>query len=214
MKIAVFGGSGQTGLQVLRAALDKGYEVNALVRNPDKVDPDLCRDHASKLHLVKGDLLNDVDVAKALEGCEGFIFAAGPVKGGHPDLPNRAARVVLSAAKEAGVKRFVWLLGAAVIDERDAPDFSRKIIRTIMKLTARNVLESSERAYQQLVRSGMDYTVVRPPVLVNTPAKGTLKGSYQPPKPSGISREDLGRYMVDALTDSQLKCHSPMLSYS
>ncbi|MCH8532513.1 MAG: SDR family oxidoreductase [Saccharospirillum sp.] len=214
MKIAVFGGSGQTGLQVLRAALDKGYEVNALVRNPDKVDPALRRDHAEKLHLVKGDLLNDADVAKALAGCEGLIFAAGPVKGGHPDLPNLAAIAVLTAAKEAEVKRVVWLLGAAVIDERDVPDFSRKIIRMIMKLTARNVLESSERAYQQLITSGLDYTVIRPPILANTPAKGRLKGSYQPPKPSGISREDLGRYMVDALTDSQLKCQSPMVSYS
>ncbi|WLD57256.1 SDR family oxidoreductase [Salinispirillum sp. LH 10-3-1] len=213
MKIAVFGGSGQTGNHVVRAALEKGYEVKALVRDPAKGDTALTKAYPERLQWVKGDLLDATAVAQTLADCEGFIFAAGPVKGGHPDLPFLAAENVTAAAKQLGVKRFVWLLGAAVMDERDAPDFGRKIIRLIMKLTARHVLESSERAYHHLVNSGLDYTVVRPPILANGPAQGNLTASYQPPKPRGISREDLGRFMVDTLTDDAWRNGSPMVSY-
>ena len=35
--IALFGATGNTGKHFLKAALDQGYTVKALVRNPDKV---------------------------------------------------------------------------------------------------------------------------------------------------------------------------------
>ncbi|MFC3852547.1 NAD(P)-dependent oxidoreductase [Salinispirillum marinum] len=213
MKIAVFGGSGQTGRHVIQTALEKGYDVKALVRDPAKIDRSFAQDNPQRLKWIQGDLLDAEAVTQTLTDCDGFIFAAGPVKGGHPDLPYLAAKNVTEAATQLGIKRLVWLLGAAVIDERDAPDFGRKIIRFIMKFTARDVLESSERAYQHLVNSGLDYTVVRPPILANGPAQGNLKASYQPPKPRGISRTDLGRFMVETLTDDVWRDGSPMVSY-
>jgi len=36
-KIALFGASGQTGQYFLQLALAKGFEVKALVRNPQKI---------------------------------------------------------------------------------------------------------------------------------------------------------------------------------
>lgn len=35
--ILLFGATGRTGIQVLKYALDKGYRVTALVRNPEKI---------------------------------------------------------------------------------------------------------------------------------------------------------------------------------
>lgn len=37
MKIAVFGATGGIGKFVVKHALEKGYEVNAYVRNPQKI---------------------------------------------------------------------------------------------------------------------------------------------------------------------------------
>ena len=38
MKIAVFGGTGQTGRAFVTQALDAGYSVRMLARNPEKME--------------------------------------------------------------------------------------------------------------------------------------------------------------------------------
>ncbi len=214
MKITVFGATGQTGRHVLRELLSRGHAVTALARDPARVEQALREQYPDQLQVVQGDLLDNNAVTAALQGSEGFIFAAGAVRGSPPDLPARAAESVLAAAREVGVSRFVWLLGAAVMDPRDQSDAMRKIMRLLMKLVARSMLESSEQAYRRIVDSGLDYTVVRPPVLSNKPAQGALSGSYQPPKPSPISRADLAAFMVDALDDPKWHRESPMVCYA
>jgi len=37
MKIAVLGATGPSGIQVVKEALERGHEVTAIVRNPDKM---------------------------------------------------------------------------------------------------------------------------------------------------------------------------------
>jgi putative NADH-flavin reductase len=37
MKIAVLGGTGPSGIQVVKEALERGHNVTAIVRNPDKL---------------------------------------------------------------------------------------------------------------------------------------------------------------------------------
>ena len=37
MKIAVLGATGPSGLQVVQEALERGHEVTAIVRNPEKL---------------------------------------------------------------------------------------------------------------------------------------------------------------------------------
>ena len=44
MKIAVLGATGPSGLQVVEEALERGHEVTALVRNPDKLTASVKED--------------------------------------------------------------------------------------------------------------------------------------------------------------------------
>ena len=43
MKIAVFGVTGPSGLQVVKEALERGHEVTAIVRNPAKMTESVPR---------------------------------------------------------------------------------------------------------------------------------------------------------------------------
>ena len=44
-KVAIFGGSGQTGLHLISQALTKGHDVKAIVRNKEKLGKSLETDH-------------------------------------------------------------------------------------------------------------------------------------------------------------------------
>jgi len=54
MKIAIFGSTGFLGKMLLEMALDKGYQVKTLVRNPDKLGE--LRD---RVKFIQGDIFNE-----------------------------------------------------------------------------------------------------------------------------------------------------------
>lgn len=97
-KIAIFGGSGNTGLCAVDAALKKGLyswknsilnvfssllsyafhcatglSVRALARDPSRFPEDV----ASKIEIVQGDVLNYEDVKKTVEGVDGAVIVLG-----------------------------------------------------------------------------------------------------------------------------------------
>lgn len=65
MKIAVFGGSGRTGIHVVEQALAQGDHVTVLVRDPNK----LPMKH-DNLTVIPGDVLDADQVAATIKGAD------------------------------------------------------------------------------------------------------------------------------------------------
>lgn len=73
MKILLIGGSGNIGQRIVKEALQKGYPVNAVQRNPGKLsikDPNLT--------ITKGDLLNAAELEGALKEADVVVSAISP----------------------------------------------------------------------------------------------------------------------------------------
>jgi putative NADH-flavin reductase len=209
MKLCIFGATGRTGSRLLDQALASGHEVKVLVRTPAKLAMT-----SEKLEVVVGDMTNRGDVDQVVGGVDAVIMAAGPVKGSPVDMIENAARVIVDTMKTAGISRLVWLTGAGVIDERDGRAFSRNLIRGLMKVVAGKVLTASEHAYETVASSGLDYTIVRPPMLADEPGGINLEGSYTPPKPIPVGRGDLARFLLDAAVSGSWVGESPLVSYT
>ena len=63
MKIAIIGASRGIGAELLKAAIEEGHEVTALVRDPAKLNIS-----NPKLKVIKGDILDPSSVAEAIAG--------------------------------------------------------------------------------------------------------------------------------------------------
>ena len=85
MKIVLIGATGFVGSAILKEALDRGHEVTAIVRHPEKLQP-----HA-KLHPQKGDVYNADDVARLVAGHEAVISAFNP-GWSNPDIYNQQVK--------------------------------------------------------------------------------------------------------------------------
>jgi uncharacterized protein YbjT (DUF2867 family) len=97
--IAVFGATGQQGGGVIRALQASGqFKVRALTRNPAK--------HAALAdEVVEADLNRPETLRAAFEGAHG-VFLVTKFQEGADELKQATAAV--RAAKDAGVKHFVW----------------------------------------------------------------------------------------------------------
>ncbi len=98
MTILVTGATGTVGRQVVEQLVKRDANVRALVRNPAKAEfPDA-------VHVVQGDLL-DVDSLRAAFDGVSTLFLLNAVV---PDEFTQAL-VALNVAREAGIKRIVYL---------------------------------------------------------------------------------------------------------
>jgi uncharacterized protein len=112
MKIALIGATGFVGSAILKEALDRGYEVTAMMRNPDKLTP-----HA-KLLPKKGNVYNEDEVTRLVTGHDAVISAFNP-GWSNPDIYNqqiRGTQAIINGVKKAGIKRLLFVGGAGSLE--------------------------------------------------------------------------------------------------
>jgi putative NADH-flavin reductase len=113
MRILVIGATGATGREVVRRALDRGHQVNALARSA--VDPAPLLPGAD---ITEGDVRDSEAVAKALAGCDGVISALGTKLSllHEETLLSTATRVLIDAMQKQGITRLVCITGIGAGD--------------------------------------------------------------------------------------------------
>ena len=113
LTVLVIGATGQQGGAVARNLLRDGWEVRALVRNPNKEEAQALRKQGAQL--VQGDLYDRSSLAAALKGAYGVFSVQnfwlldvgyeGEIKQG---------KLLADLAKEADIQHFVYSsVGAA-----------------------------------------------------------------------------------------------------
>jgi hypothetical protein len=114
MKIALIGATGFVGAAILQEALNRGHEVTAIVRNPEKLQAH------PKLHPQKGNVYNEDEVARLVAGHNAVISAFNP-GWSNPDIYNeqvKGTRAVINGVKKAGITRLLFVGGAGSLEVR------------------------------------------------------------------------------------------------
>jgi uncharacterized protein len=96
--ITVLGATGLTGRELVRQALDRGWDVTAVARDPSKLD-------ASGVRRAAGDVRDPESMTRALAGADVIVSALGVAEGEGPGVLTAGAREVVAA----GAGRVVWL---------------------------------------------------------------------------------------------------------
>ncbi len=209
MRILVFGASGRVGRPLVEQALEAGHEVTAFVRDPARLPVEHGR-----LRVVKGDVTDAAAVEGAVAGQDAVFSVLGHAKGAPKDVQTRGIRNIVATMKRHGVRRLVSLTGAGVRDPEDSPKLFDKVIVAVLKLVQRDVLEDGVRHAEVIKGSGLEWVIVRGPMLTEGEKTGEYRVGYVG-KDSGskISRADLADFMLGQLADDMHLGRMPMVSY-
>jgi nucleoside-diphosphate-sugar epimerase len=139
-KILVTGATGFTGSRVVPLLLQNGYEVRCLFRETS--------DHSHlpqrEIEWALGDLSNTDALSASMRGVEILVNIAS-LGFGHADS-------ILRAAKEAGIRRAIFISTTAIFTQLNAK--SRKV-----RVAAELAIETS----------GLKYTILRPTMIYGSP---------------------------------------------
>src|ERR1700679_1907056 len=128
MRILILGASQGTGALAVRAALDKGHQVTAFARSPEKLEID-----PPQLRKLKGDFHQAASVEVAVPGHDAVIVAASATSLGafkeNPRYFSQGTGYAIEAMKKSGVKRLSVL---SALGTAESKSLLNPLMRAIM----------------------------------------------------------------------------------
>jgi uncharacterized protein len=192
MKIALFGSTGRVGSVVFQQ-VRSAYKVNRLIRS--ETDRDVCGTD------IVGDVLNEEDVMRTIEGCDAVISCLNTDKN---DVLTKSMPILLKAMRYHGVKRIITCGTAGILQSRKDPAVYR-FQSSESKRRSTTAAEDHLRAYFILKASEMAWTIVCPTYLPD----GERLGEYRtekdvlPYEGKSISMYDTGDFIYLQLEDDR-----------
>jgi len=116
--ILVTGGTGFVGPRVVQALRERGLPVRCLVRKPSAAAERTLT--GSGAELVQGDVTDGPSLRRAVEGCEVVVHLVAIRQGAKQQFEQvmeQATRDLVSASKEAGIRRFVLMSALGTSEE-------------------------------------------------------------------------------------------------
>ncbi|MER7462623.1 NAD(P)H-binding protein [Streptomyces sp. NPDC097981] len=211
MKLTVFGATGGVGREVVRQALDAGHEVTAVVRDPARLDVPA---HERLDVAVVRDLTDVEALVPVLAGRAAVISALGAASNKQARLApvtGPAVRAIVSAMGRAGVSRLAAVSAAPVGPDVESDGVvTRKVFLPLLRRALRDLYADLAVMEATIRASGTQWTVIRPPRLLDKPRTGSYRRVIGANVPSArtISRADVADALLASLTDPATTGHT------
>jgi putative NADH-flavin reductase len=194
MKLVVLGATGGTGHAIVRQALEHGHRVTAFVRAADRL-----KRFAERIDIIQGDLLDRNELRQVIEGHDAVLSGFGPrfpLSKAEHDLLRRFAVVLTSAMQQARVRRVVVQSTAFLFRDSIVPP-----AYLVGRLFFPATVADASLMEDILRRSGLDWTIVRPPRLTDKPRNGSYRvgAGHLPIFGFTVSRADVADFMIKAV---------------
>lgn len=208
MQILVIGASSGIGLETVKSALSSGYRVRAISRSVEQLP--LAHPLLDK---QKGDALNPADIRKCIAGVDAVIQTLGiKVAGlcGPVHLFSGATRILLPAMQQQGVRRLIAVTGFGAGDSRDSISFLERLPFNLFLGRAYKDKDSQERLIKE---SELDWTIVRPGILINGPAQQRFNVLAEPHEWRNgiITRADVADFLLQEVCNPKYVHRCPVL---
>ncbi|MFS0729959.1 NAD(P)-binding oxidoreductase [Curtobacterium sp. 1P10AnD] len=212
--LLVLGGSGRTGIHVLRQAVDRGHRVRALVRNPDAVDV------PAGVELVTGTPAKIDDIRRAAKGADAVVSAlnnsrasdnpwAKPVS--PPTFMTDATRDILTVMQEQSIRRIAV---ASTQGAGNSWTTLNPLFKALIKASGIRHGYADHHGVDALVHaSELDWVLVRSVALTdktpNGPLRAALAGAEKPGM--SVSRAEVARFLLDSVDDDTWLRQAPVI---
>lgn len=196
MKLAIFGATGNTGVELVKQALEKGHLVTAFVRDPSR----LSIQH-SHLNIVTGDVFDPESVAETVQGHDAVMCALGSSDLKKTTVRSTGTANIIQAMKRHSAQRLLVVSAMGTGDSWDTLSPVNKFFYATLLKSSREDHEAQEAAVKE---SGLDWTIIRPSGLTDEPQTGVYEiGENILAKTSKIARSDVADLILKELEQNE-----------
>lgn len=204
MNITVFGANGAVGQVVVKYALSEGHTVKAFVHEHNDLP------YHPHLTIIKGDVYDHDAVSQAVNGVDAVVSVLSSWGTGKEVLSDALERII-PAMKEHSVSRIVTLTGAEARARGDQLSLLHKILHGVLGIVGGSVLRDGEKHIAQLEASGLDWVVIRSPVMTSRTHEAHRFTQSRPLPWTTVSRHAVANAIIDQLTNDHHSQQAPFI---
>lgn len=207
--VLIIGASRGIGLETVKLALEQGRRVRALARDTGAMDV-----QHTNLEKIDGDATDPKVLAAVVRGVDAVISALGvsnPLTLKPVVLFSRSTRHLITAMRDAGVKRLIAVTGFGAGDSRGKGN--PLYTKLAFPLLLGRVYEDKDVQEDYIRKSGLDWTIVRPGLLTGGARTGNYRVITDPSRwdVGFISRADVAEFLVRQVEDRTYIGATPLL---
>jgi putative NADH-flavin reductase len=170
MKIILWGATGRVGNSLIEKSIKEGHQIIAFVRNKNKLQMG-----SPNLSIVEGDIYNKESLVKLSD--QKFdaiinVIGADPLK--PSSVFTDATRSIIDLFSNKESKRYIAITGTAQMKK----NFFGKLAISILKKTpVKHGIKDHQNAYDLIIKSTFDWTLVGCPYIKDGKEIGKFKTS-------------------------------------
>ena len=209
MKIAIFGSTGFVGKILLEKALEKGYQVKTLVRDPEKLGI-----FKESVEFISGDASQTDKLEKTVVGTEAVLSTLPPIN--NTNAPQKSARTMedlVAILERNAIKRFIHIGGA--VHGGGANEnwtLGRQILRLYLSIVCKPVLIAKQLEWEVLRKSNLEWTLVRPPRVIKEKRQGHLVANEKNLANVQVNVEDLADFILEQINSEKWIAKAPLVA--
>ena len=188
MRVVIAGGHGKIALRLGRLLSERGDEVRSIIRKQDQTDD--IRSTGAIAVLCDLEAAGPGELAEAIGSADAVVFAAGAGPGSgsarKETVDYGGAVKLIDAAKANGIRRYVMISSVGADASASGDD------------TFSVYLRAKGRADEELMKSGLDYSIVRPTSLTDEPGDGRVRIGEKVGRGS-VARDDVAAVIAATL---------------
>ena len=187
MRVVIAGGHGKIALRLARLLHEQGDSVGSIIRKTEQVSD--VRAAGGEPIVSDLERTSPQEVAQAIGFADAVVFAAGAGPGSGPErkwtVDHGAAVKLIEAAKLNSIDRYVMISSVGADPNATGDDFAV-------------YLRAKGQADEDLMKSGLAYTIVRPHRLTDDPGDGKVRiGEHL--QRGKVTRDDVAAVVASSL---------------
>ncbi|MFT4412830.1 NAD(P)-dependent oxidoreductase [Fredinandcohnia humi] len=206
-KIAIFGGTGKVGRHIATTAVQKGYQVRMLVRNPERL---AYRD--DRIDVVEGKIQDIQTIRQLLKDCKIVINTFGqPLK----EIPiySNATENILEIMKELKIDRYIGVTGGSLTINGDKKSFVNRFGAKMFEIILSKMMEDKKREWKILSSNkDIEWTLIRLPFVVEGSEIGNIKENLTDMPGTKITNQDIATFIIDQIDNPKYVHKAPFIS--
>ena len=207
-RIAIIGGTGKVGRHIAARAIEKGYHVRMLVRNPDKV---LYKN--DKIEIVKGQVQEIESIRELLKDCQVVINTFGQPPKEEP-IYSKVTATIFNVMKDLNISRYIGVSGGSLTIKEDKKSMMNRFGAKMFEVIFPKMMKDKKLEWELLLNNKqIKWTLLRLPFVKDSLTSNQIKENLTDMPGTKITNQDIATFIIGHIDNAKYVHKTPFISH-
>lgn len=207
-KIAIIGGTGKVGRHIATHAIQNGYHVRMLIRNPGKL---LYKNDA--IEIVQGQVQDIENIRELLKDCQVVINTFGQPTKEEP-IYSKVTKNIFNVMKDLNISRYIGVSGGSLTIKEDKKSMMNRFGAKMFEVFFPKMMQDKKSEWGFLSNNKqIKWTLIRLPFVKDSLTSKQIRENLTDMPGTKITNQDIATFIIDHIDSTKYVHKAPFISH-